>query len=132
VGRVLVRSAAGSAAAAALAAAAWWLGGTTPHTRILRLPAGVTEVHSEILVEGPVVVEGQGAILRAAPDFHGRALLVASGSGVKLSGFAIEGRREILETCASEGDLLMPAHFGAPHTGRIIPNGATFAFRPEG
>jgi glyoxylase-like metal-dependent hydrolase (beta-lactamase superfamily II) len=43
---------------------------------------------------------------------------------------ARSARRQILETCASDGDLLLPAHFGAPHLGRIAAAGATFAFLP--
>jgi glyoxylase-like metal-dependent hydrolase (beta-lactamase superfamily II) len=39
-------------------------------------------------------------------------------------------RREVLETCAAGGDLLLPAHFGAPHAGRVVTAGASFAFRP--
>jgi glyoxylase-like metal-dependent hydrolase (beta-lactamase superfamily II) len=39
-------------------------------------------------------------------------------------------RREVLETCAADGDLLLPAHFGAPHAGRVVTAGASFAFRP--
>jgi glyoxylase-like metal-dependent hydrolase (beta-lactamase superfamily II) len=43
---------------------------------------------------------------------------------------AERARRMVLETCASEGDLLLPAHFGAPHLGRVTADGSTFAFRP--
>ena len=43
---------------------------------------------------------------------------------------ARRARREILEACASGGDLLMPAHFGAPHTGRVVTAGDAFAFKP--
>jgi glyoxylase-like metal-dependent hydrolase (beta-lactamase superfamily II) len=43
---------------------------------------------------------------------------------------ARRARRQVLETCASDGDLLLPAHFGAPHLGRVRADGATFAFSP--
>jgi hypothetical protein len=40
---------------------------------------------------------------------------------------AAASRRELLEFCASENALLLPAHFQAPHVGRIKHAGGTFA-----
>jgi glyoxylase-like metal-dependent hydrolase (beta-lactamase superfamily II) len=39
-------------------------------------------------------------------------------------------RRRILEDCADHGHLLVPAHFGAPHAGRIERAGDAFRFLP--
>jgi hypothetical protein len=94
------RTALGSASVVALAVAAWLVAGHAPRVRVIALPAGVVEIHSELLVEGPALVEGsaRGTTLRAAADFHGRALVVVRGRGVTLSGFSIDGNRAALET----------------------------------
>jgi glyoxylase-like metal-dependent hydrolase (beta-lactamase superfamily II) len=39
-------------------------------------------------------------------------------------------RRRILGECADHGHLLVPAHFAAPHVGRITRAGDAFRFRP--
>lgn len=39
-------------------------------------------------------------------------------------------RRRVLNECASDGHVLFPAHFGAPHFGRVTANGERFAFHP--
>lgn len=39
-------------------------------------------------------------------------------------------RRRLLEWCADRGALLMPAHFGAPHGGKIRRSSAGFSFEP--
>ena len=39
-------------------------------------------------------------------------------------------RRRVLHECASEGHCLFPAHFGAPHFGRIKEDGGGFSFLP--
>jgi hypothetical protein len=38
-----------------------------------------------------------GSLLRAAPDFHGRAVIVVRGNGVVLRDFAVDGNRQKLE-----------------------------------
>src|SRR5664279_6659036 len=38
-----------------------------------------------------------GSVLRAAADFHGRALIVVRGNGVLLRDFAVDGNRRKLE-----------------------------------
>ena len=68
----------------------------------ITLPAGTVEVHEEIrLPPGARDVEVRGApegtLLRAAPDFRGRAIIVvAGGVNVRLRGFRIDGNREAL------------------------------------
>jgi len=90
---------------AALILAAWWIAGRPPGIRVLNLPAGVVELHSELTVDGPARVEGStGTVLHAADDFHGRALIVVHGRDVTLSGFAIDGNRQALaKTTAPAG-----------------------------
>lgn len=39
-------------------------------------------------------------------------------------------RRRVLDYCADRNALLMPAHFGAPHCGRIRRSSAGYAFAP--
>ena len=96
-------------------AAAWLLAGHAPRLRVVALPAGVVEIHAELAVEGPARVEGApgGTTLRAAADFHGRALVVVHGPDVTLSGFAIDGNRAALEA-------------GRPRTG-LPPSNRAFA-----
>jgi glyoxylase-like metal-dependent hydrolase (beta-lactamase superfamily II) len=43
---------------------------------------------------------------------------------------AVATRRRYLSECAEHGHLLLPAHFGPPHFGRISRNGNTFRFDP--
>jgi len=70
-----------------------------PRQKILVLPAGITEVHSEIVVEAGTEVRGaSGTVLRAAPGFSGRAVIVVRGDGVRLRDFTIDGNRDALET----------------------------------
>jgi hypothetical protein len=58
-----------------------------------QLPPGVTEVHSEMVVEGDLSGDPAGSVLRIAGDFQGRAAIVVRGSNVHLRGFTIEGNR---------------------------------------
>jgi glyoxylase-like metal-dependent hydrolase (beta-lactamase superfamily II) len=43
---------------------------------------------------------------------------------------AIQTRRRILEDCAENDHLLVPAHFGPPHVGRIRRRGRAYSFQP--
>ncbi|PNQ03965.1 MBL fold metallo-hydrolase [Sphingobium sp. SA916] len=43
---------------------------------------------------------------------------------------ARETRWRVLSDCADNGHLLMPAHFGVPHYGRVSRKGDSFAFLP--
>jgi hypothetical protein len=67
------------------------------------LPVGVVEIHAELAApEGMqgLEVRGQGpqSILRAAPDFRGRAIFtVKSGTRIRFRDFTIEGARDALE-----------------------------------
>ncbi|HLK63111.1 MAG TPA: right-handed parallel beta-helix repeat-containing protein [Bryobacteraceae bacterium] len=67
---------------------------------VVQLPAGVVEVHAEMLVDAGTEVLGSptGTVLRAAPDFAGRAVMVVRGNDVRLHDFAIDGNREAIET----------------------------------
>jgi hypothetical protein len=96
-----------SASMLALAVAAWLLAGHAPPERVVELPAGVVELHSELVVEGPARVQGaaRGTTLRAAADFQGRALVVVHGRDVTLAGFRIDGNRAALKTDAARGGL---------------------------
>ena len=42
---------------------------------------------------------------------------------------AAQSRRELLERCVAENALMIPAHFLAPHVGRIREDGDTFAIK---
>jgi hypothetical protein len=68
--------------------------------RIVRLQPGLIEVHSEIHFPANSEVAGAGTVLRAAPDFQGRAIFVVDGPGVSLSDFTIDGNRNALEVRA--------------------------------
>jgi len=66
--------------------------------RVVELPAGVTEVHSEMVVEaGTELAGGTDTVLHVAPDFKGRAVIVVRGSGVRLRNFTIDGNRDVME-----------------------------------
>ncbi len=78
------------AALAAIAAAVAALA-PSPRRAVRRLPPGVTELHSEMLVEGDLVGDPEGSTLRMAPDFEGRAAIVVHGNGARLRDFAVEG-----------------------------------------
>jgi glyoxylase-like metal-dependent hydrolase (beta-lactamase superfamily II) len=43
---------------------------------------------------------------------------------------ARDTRRRVLDYCADRNALLMPAHFGAPHCGRVRRSGGSYAFAP--
>lgn len=62
-----------------------------------QLPPGVTELHSEMIVEGELRGDPAGSTLRMAADFTGRAAVVVRGKDAHLSGFAIEGNRAVRE-----------------------------------
>ncbi|HEV3201275.1 MAG TPA: right-handed parallel beta-helix repeat-containing protein [Bryobacteraceae bacterium] len=66
---------------------------------ILQLPRGIVDVHSEMAFDGGTEVVGDpsGTVLRAAPGFEGRAVIVVRGNGVRLRDFTIDGNREALE-----------------------------------
>lgn len=70
-----------------------------PHQRIVRLPAGVTELHSEMPVAANTELCGapSGSTLRLAADFRGRAAVVVHGSGVTLRDFSVDGNRDVLD-----------------------------------
>ena len=87
-------------ALAVAAAVAVMLARSGSGPRILRLPAGVVDVHAEIPIGAGTEVRGapSGTMLRVAPDFTGRAVFVVRGSGVVLRDFAVEGDRGAIES----------------------------------
>jgi hypothetical protein len=58
-----------------------------------RLPAGVVMLHREMLVQGELVGDPAGTVLRMAPDFNGRAAIVVRNRA-RLHDFTIEGNGE--------------------------------------
>ncbi len=71
-----------------------------PPQPVVQFPAGVVNIHTEIIVNAGAEVRGarSGTVLRLAPDFSGRAAIVVQGSGVRLRDFTIEGNRRAAET----------------------------------
>src|SRR4051794_33997610 len=69
----------------------------TPKRMVRALPPGVTELHSEMLVDTDIKGAFEGSTLRMAPDFRGRAAIVVHGKGVRLRDFDIEGNRQTNE-----------------------------------
>ncbi|MGB7762331.1 MAG: right-handed parallel beta-helix repeat-containing protein [Bryobacteraceae bacterium] len=76
--------------------------GPLPHHRVRQLPAGVIEVHSEIVVEADSELRGapSGTVLHLAPDFAGRAAVVVAGDHITVRDLSIDGNRAALETRA--------------------------------
>ena len=70
--------------------------------RVVQLPPGEVLVHSPIGIGRNIELRGapSGTTLVAAPDFHGAAVIVVRGAGVRLHGFAIDGNRDALEVRA--------------------------------
>lgn len=87
------------AGSALAAVAVWVLAERGPSGKVMLLPAGVVEVHAEIVVPGGTEVRGVSGrtVLRAANDFRGRAVLVVQGDDVRMRDFTIEGNRDALE-----------------------------------
>jgi hypothetical protein len=69
-----------------------------PSTGTFHLPAGVTEVSAEIKIpDGArhLTIIGDGSTLRAAPNYHGRAIISCRGCrDLAFRNFAIEGNRD--------------------------------------
>ena len=87
-------------AAGLLATAAAFLLAPAPRGRFVQLAPGTIELHTAMVLEDGAEVRGaaSGSVLRAAADFHGRALIVVRGDGVLLRDFAVDGNREKLES----------------------------------
>ena len=71
--------------------------GRAPHRPVKRLPAGVIELHSEMLVDADLQGDPAGTVLRVAPDFDGRAAIVVQANGVHLRDLTVEGNRDTHE-----------------------------------
>jgi hypothetical protein len=84
----------------ALGAAAALLESQPTPGGIVQLQAGVLEVREEIVLESGAEVRGApaGTVLRLAPGFQGRAVIVVRGDNVHLRDFTIDGNRDALET----------------------------------
>ena len=84
-------------AAMFLLAASWT---NLPGGRNVQLAPGTVALHAEMVLEDGTEVRGaaSGSVLRAAADFHGRALIVVRGNHVLLRDFAVDGNRQKLET----------------------------------
>ncbi len=67
-----------------------------PPRRVKYLPRGVISLKTEFVVAANTELRGapSGTILRFAPGFTGRALIVATGSGVTLRDFTMDGDRD--------------------------------------
>jgi len=87
-------------AAGLLAVAAVFLLAPWPRGGSVQLPPGTVELHAEMVLGDGAEVRGaaSGTVLRAAADFHGRALIVVRGNGVLLRDFAVDGNRQKLES----------------------------------
>ena len=85
-----------AAAFAAALAAGVFLIAPTPRYKLVQLPGGIVYVTAEMLVESGTEVRGarSGTVLRMAPGFNGRAVIVARGEAIRLHDFTIEGNRE--------------------------------------
>ena len=68
--------------------------GPRPRRSEVQLPAGVLEVHSELVIDSDLRGDPAGSVVRMASDFHGRAAIVIRGGGVRVGDFSIEGNRE--------------------------------------
>ncbi len=66
-----------------------------PSRRIVQLPSGVVSLKSEMEIPDNTELRGspRGTLIRFAPEFSGRALLVVKGSNVLLRDFEMEGDR---------------------------------------
>ena len=86
--------------AAALIAGAPLSSGRCRPGRVVQLPRGRVDLHSEMPVDGRHGGARRAPGHRAADgrrDFSGRAAIVVRGSGVRLRDFTIDGNREALE-----------------------------------
>lgn len=70
-----------------------------PH-HLVQLPPGIVDVRSEMAIDRGMEVVGapSGTVLRVAPGFSGRAVIVVRGDGVRLRDFTVDGNREAIET----------------------------------
>jgi len=87
-------------AAGLLTVAAFLLAPAPPRGRFVQLAPGTVEIHQEMVLEDGAELRGaaSGSVLRAAADFHGRAMIVVRGNHVLLRDFTVDGNREKLES----------------------------------
>lgn len=99
----------------------------TPSRAVRVLPPGVTELHSEIVVDTDVEGNPAGSVLRLAPDFQGRAAIVVRGNGVRLRNFDIEGNRPTREVRTGLPPYDVPFARFTPGNGILIDGAAGVA-----
>jgi hypothetical protein len=73
-----------------------------PHTGMIRLPAGVTEISAELRLPAGAhdltIAGGEHSTLRAASNFRGRAIFSCQGCrNIHFTAFSIDGNRAALE-----------------------------------
>ena len=102
---------------------------TLPTTGTFRLPSGTTELSSELRLPAGThdltVIGGDHTVLRAAANFHGRAILSCTGCrSIKFYNFAIDGNRAALEKPAPipPGDQTFASFF--PNNGILVEDTA--------
>jgi hypothetical protein len=107
------------AAGGVVLAAVVILAASRPDSRVMQLPRGVVELHTEMLLESGVQLLGapSGTVVRAASDFHGRALIVVRGDHVLLRDFALDGNRAALEVRAGLPGYDVPFARFTPNNG---------------
>jgi Nitrous oxidase accessory protein len=100
---------------------------STPFQSI-KLPPGITEIHQEWIIPEnahDLEVVGAGSILRAAADFHGRAIFVVkSGTRIRFRDFTIDGNRDALEQRVGLPGSDVPFRKFTVNNGILIEDGA--------
>jgi hypothetical protein len=108
----------------ALVAGAFAVFAPGPRRTVRTLPPGVTELHSEMVVDTDLEGSPAGSVLRMAADFQGRAAIVVRGNGVRLRDFDIEGNRPTREIRTGLPPSDVPFARFTPGNGILI-DGAT-------
>src|SRR5262249_48234328 len=95
------------------------------------LPSGITEIHADLrLPDGAhdIEITGNGSILRAAHDFHGRAIFSSkSGARIRFRNFTIDGNRDAIEQRAGLPDFSTPFHRFTSNNGILIEGGVSLS-----
>jgi len=115
--------------AAVLCVLAWLLAARSPAIRVIELPTGVVDLHEPIAIDGShLLVRGNGTVLRAAPGFRGRALLLCRGCRhTRFTGFTVDGNRAALAAPAGLPPSDIPFARFTPANGILVENAAGVA-----
>lgn len=110
------------AALGACCALAWLLLAAGPAVRVVELGPGTVELSRPLVIEGAnVEVRGRGAVLRAAPDFRGRALVECRGArNVRMHDFEVDGNRAALEVRAGLAPYDVPFAWFTANNGILV------------